>query len=94
MKYLRYFKTYAEYQAAINNLDLPNVSAVKEKERAYFHRINGGDEGGEGGDDGDDNVENVIVVENNILALTGTVSVNNNVLSLTSGRVENNILIL
>ena len=91
MKYFRYFKTYAEYQAAINNLDLPNVSSVKEKERAYFHRINGGDEGG---GDGDDNVENVIVVENNILALTGTVSVNNNVLSLTSGRVENNILIL
>jgi len=38
MKYLTHFATEAEYQTALPNLDLPNVSLVDELQEVHYHR--------------------------------------------------------
>ena len=38
-KYITHFQTEAEYQSALPNLDLPNVSLVDELSEVHYHRV-------------------------------------------------------
>lgn len=89
MKYLRIFNTFEEYQSNIDNLHIPNVSAIRSTETVFFHPESDDVENPD-----DDKPEYEVVVNNNILKIIGTTLVNNNMLSITYGSVENNILIL
>jgi hypothetical protein len=60
MKYLRLFETEAAYNAAKDNLDLPNVSAIKDKPNWCAYKIAGGEVGG------------VVVPDNDILFISNT----------------------